>query len=139
VITKFGSRANPTPKKETHKIYSKFLNRTRFGDDQEIFNSKNQERNMVKQIIFSVLIATTVLSVTPSISFARGDGGNGGDAGGAGGDMHDRTEHNRSDDRQDQQDQNNKQKSSPFPPLALDLCSLRIAGTPAELCLDSRL
>ena len=85
---------------------------------------------MFKQIIFSMLVASVVMTSIPSNSFARGDGG---------GDNHDRAEHSRQDDRQDQEDQNKKQKSNPFPPLALDLCGFRIAGTAPELCLDSRL
>ena len=86
---------------------------------------------MFKQIIFSMLVASVVAVSIPSNSFAR-DGGDGGD-------VHDRSEHNRSDDRQDQENQNKKQKSNPFPRLALDLCSFRIPGTALELCLDSRL
>ncbi len=98
---------------------------------------------MFKQVIFSMLVASVVMTSIPSNSFARGDGGNGGNGGNGGGagggDIHDRGEHSHQNDRNDQRDQDKSQRSNPFPPLALDLCEFRIAGTSLELCLDSRL
>ena len=103
---------------------------------------------MFKQIIHSVLVLSVILSVTPSITYARdaaggpsgdasgGDGGDGGE-----GDTHASDDSSRSDSGRGRgRDAGRNTPNNPFPPLpriALTFCDRAISGN--SNCIDERL
>lgn len=96
---------------------------------------------MFKQIIQSVLVISVILSVTPSITYARGDSGgdvNGGGACNGANDSHTTGNAAKGDDGCGRNAERGKSQG-PFPPLpiALTFCDRAITGS--SQCIDERL